>query len=75
MQQPKNEDSRPPERPEVTRKELENELKKNALLRKELEQLKYRLQYLNAEQLDTLKNQLKEKDRSIEELKARIRLF
>ena len=38
------------------KKELENEIKKNGILRKEVEQLRYKCKYLDSEKIDSFKN-------------------
>ena len=60
---------------DLIKKELENEIKKNSILKKEIDQLKYKYSYLSGDKVDVLKNELKDKDRCIEELNAQIKLF
>lgn len=44
-------------------------------MRKEVEQLRYKFQYLDGEKVDGFKNEIKEKEKIIEELNAQIKLF
>jgi hypothetical protein len=60
---------------EVLKKELENEIKKNSILKKEIELVKYKEKYLEGYKVDDLKNIIKEKEKTIEELSASIKLF
>ena len=52
---PKMSDSRN----QLMKKQLENEIKKNGILRKELDNLKYKFQYLDGEKIDGFKNEIK----------------
>jgi len=44
-------------------------------LKKEIEQIKYKEKYLEGYKVDDLKNLIKEKDRAIEDLSAKIKLY
>lgn len=46
-------------RNQLMKKQLENEIKKNGILRKELDNLKYKFQYLDGEKIDGFKNEIK----------------
>ena len=76
QQKPKEEERKDSQnRSQITKKQLENEIKKNSILKKQLDQLKYKFQYLDGDQIDGFKNQIKEKERIIEQLNAQIKLF
>ena len=58
---------------EISKKELENEIKKNILQQKELNGLRTKLDALDSQKMALMFNELREKDQKVEEQAQRIR--
>ena len=60
---------------DVLRKELENEIKKNVALQKEVVQLRSRVKIIDGTKITEMHNEIKEKDKKIDEMNQTIKTY